>query len=239
VVVITEARWIHIVAGVVALAVFWIPLVARKGGWLHRRAGLVYAWSMLLVVVAAVAASGWRYLYDLHPAARPRAIFLSFIALLTFASGWNGLRALRTKKRMAPSWNPIDVVPSYALALGGVALMAWGLNGGFNALAIAFGALGAALGVQQIAVWSQSPSDPRHWWYQHMRGMIGACIGTVTAFLVVNARLTGLGTFNFAVWTLPGLLGGIGIALWTRHYRRKFGQPRKPSLDDAEPAAAP
>jgi hypothetical protein len=235
----TEWRWVHIAAGSVALAVFWIPLVAPKGGWLHRRAGLVYAWSMLIAVLAALGVSGWRLLYDLHPAARQRAIFLSFIALLTFAAGWNGLRALRTKKRTAPSWNPIDVGPSYALALGGLALIAWGLSGGFGALAIAFGALGAALGVQQIATWSQSPSDPRHWWYQHMRGMIIACIGTVTAFLVVNARVLGLGTFNFAVWTLPGVVGGVGIALWTRHYRRKFGTPRKPSLDDAEPAATP
>jgi hypothetical protein len=236
---ITEWRWMHIAAGVVALAVFWIPLVARKGGWLHRRAGLVYAWSMLIVVLAALVASGWRLLYDLNPTARPRAIFLSFIALLTFAAGWNGLRALRTKRRAGPSWNPIDVGPSYALALGGLALIAWGLSGGFGPLAIAFGALGTTLGVQQIGVWSRSPIDPRHWWYQHMRGMIIACIGTVTAFLVVNARSLGLGTFNFAVWTLPGVLGGVGIALWTRYYRRKFGTPRKPSLDHAEPAAAP
>ena len=96
-------RMAHIAAGSVALATFWIPLVTFKGGRIHRGAGLVYAWSMLVVVVAAVGAAGWRLLYDMDAAARSRSVFLSFIALLTFAAGWNGLRALRTKRRAGPA----------------------------------------------------------------------------------------------------------------------------------------
>jgi hypothetical protein len=42
-------RMAHIVAGTVALATFWIPLVTFKGGRPHRTASLVYAWSMLVL----------------------------------------------------------------------------------------------------------------------------------------------------------------------------------------------
>ena len=30
---------VHIAAGVVALLVFWVPLVTKKGGTVHRRVG--------------------------------------------------------------------------------------------------------------------------------------------------------------------------------------------------------
>jgi len=33
---------VHIAAGAVALSVFWVPLVTKKGGRTHRRAGWVY-----------------------------------------------------------------------------------------------------------------------------------------------------------------------------------------------------
>ena len=35
------ARGIHIAAGVTALATFWLPMVTKKGGRLHRRVGWV------------------------------------------------------------------------------------------------------------------------------------------------------------------------------------------------------
>src|SRR5271156_5531199 len=36
------ALWIHVLAGTVALSVFWLPLVTKKGGLAHRRVGWVY-----------------------------------------------------------------------------------------------------------------------------------------------------------------------------------------------------
>jgi len=218
-------RMAHIAAGAVALATFWIPLVTFKGGRIHCGAGLVYAWSMLVVVVAAIGAAAWRLLYGMDTAARSRSVFLSFIALLTFAAGWNGLRALRTKRRAGPSADPLDLLPSAALAFGGAAMALWGLASGFRLLPMIFGTLGAVLGGQQLAEWRSTPTDPHHWVYQHLRGMIIACIGTVTAFLVVNARQVGLATFGVTVWVLPGIAGGIGIGVLRGYYGRRFARP--------------
>jgi hypothetical protein len=220
-------RLIHIAAGVVALAIFWIPLVARKGGRLHRRAGLVYAWAMLVVVVAAFGTVGWRLEYEDLPSVRVRSVFLAYVGLLAFASGWFGLRALRTKKRTGPSWNPIDIGPSVALALGGLALIGWWLRTDVSVLVIVFGVLGLWLGVQHLRTWLTAPNDAHHWWYQHMSGMIAACIGTVTAFLVVNSSRLVPDSFNLVLWIAPGVVGGVGISVWTAYYRKKFARPER------------
>jgi hypothetical protein len=88
-----------------------------------------------------------------------------------------------------------------------------------------FGALGVVLGGQQLAEWRSTPPDPHHWVYQHLRGMIIACIGTVTAFLVVNAPRLGLAMFGVTVWVLPGIAGGIGIGVLRGYYHRRFARP--------------
>src|SRR5260370_11604108 len=51
-------RWVHITAGSIALILFWIPAIARKGGRTHIRAGWVYVVCMSVVVVTAFVMSG-------------------------------------------------------------------------------------------------------------------------------------------------------------------------------------
>ena len=61
-----------------------------------------------------------------------------------------------------------------------------------------------------------------HWWFEHMRSMLGACIAATTAFLVVNANRLGFETFSLVVWLAPTIIGIPTIAIWTRYYRHKF-----------------
>lgn len=44
---------LHIVAGFVALAVFAVPIVTRKGGKVHVYIGWIYVWAMGTVAVSA------------------------------------------------------------------------------------------------------------------------------------------------------------------------------------------
>jgi uncharacterized membrane protein len=46
--------WIHIVAGLLALASGATALFATKGGWLHRRSGMVFVVAMLVMTSSAV-----------------------------------------------------------------------------------------------------------------------------------------------------------------------------------------
>ena len=47
----------HIVAGTIALILFWIPALARKGGNWHVRIGRIYVIAMYAVAVTAFVAS--------------------------------------------------------------------------------------------------------------------------------------------------------------------------------------
>jgi uncharacterized membrane protein len=214
---------LHIAAGAVALAVFWIPLVAAKGGRAHRLAGKIYACAMATSVLGALGVVALRLFVEQNPRRLHFSVFLAFVAVLTFANGWYGVRVLRTKDRRAPHDDPVDLGVAALLFVTGAATCVWGVAIGF-VLAGIFGALGAWLGFGQLRTWRSVPEQPRAWWFQHMGGMCAACIGTVTAFVVVNTRWLGIASLGILPWVTPGVIGILGIVLGKRYYRRKFAR---------------
>ena len=70
--------------------------------------------------------------------------------------------------------------------------------------------------------------SPRAWWYEHMGAMLGAGIAFHTAFAVFGVtRLFDVGFsgwLSVIPWVAPALIGVPATAIWTRHYRRKFGE---------------
>lgn len=216
------ALWIHVLAGAVALSVFWIPLVTAKGGKTHRRAGWLYVGAASVIALTAFVNCA-RMLTDERPRNDRAALFLAYIGVLAAASAQLGIRALHTKRRTSSSQSAVDLSLPSLLVAGGVALAALGLSVG-RPLFIVFAALGCAQGVAQLRFWLRAPATSREWFFAHMTGMGTSCITTVTAFAVVNAHRFGLGTFDLTVWVAPGILGGTGLMLWKRAYERRFMQ---------------
>jgi hypothetical protein len=213
--------WVHASAGAVALAAMWVPIFSKKGGSAHRKAGLVYVYAMAVATVTALVASSWRIV------ARPEnvdsSLFLMLVAVLAGAATLYGKRVLQQKKRKQAHDAKLDLAVSLLLTANGVAGVAyWALRGGV--LFGVFGALCIALGAGQLRTLRTAPTTRWFWWYEHLGAMLTACIGTVTAFLVVNypnapgswrALVPGV-----VVWIAPGVIGGVAITLWTRHYKR-------------------
>ena len=54
-------RWVHIPAGLIGLAVFWLPRVVKKSGRVHRRADWVFVYSTAIASVVAVAEALLKY----------------------------------------------------------------------------------------------------------------------------------------------------------------------------------
>ncbi len=219
-VVFKIALWIHVVAGTVALSVFWLPLVTKKGGLAHRRVGWVYVVAAGTIALTAFIRCA-KLLTDANPANDRAGIFLAYIGVLAWANAQLGVRALRSKGRTTASRDPIDLLPPVLLVAGGVALAAYALREGVVLFGI-FAALGMTLGTTQLRFWLRAPATRTAWFLAHMSGMGGSCITTVTAFLVVNAHNFGLGTFNIVVWVAPGMMGGVGLSVWRRYYERRF-----------------
>jgi hypothetical protein len=218
---LTSILALHIAAGSVALAAMWVPMVARKGAPLHRRAGWLFVAAMAAVSATALVLAGARFLVDARAEARQAGLFLLFVSVLTAASVSTGVRVLRAKRRTGLHLDWWDVGLSALLAASSAGLAVYGLAAG-RTLFVVFAGIGLANGVGQLLYWLRPPASPMHWWFQHMSSMLGGCIAAATAFLVVNAERWGLGTFSLLVWIAPSVVGTPAIALWSAYYRRKF-----------------
>jgi hypothetical protein len=210
---------LHIAAGSVALASMFIPMVARKGGTVHRRAGWVFVVAMATVSVTALLLSGARVLFDPRPEAREFGLFLFFVAILTGSAVSAGVRVLRFKQRTTPHVHWWDTGLPALLTLASVGMAVYGLRRG-DILLMTFSVNGLATGVGGVLYWLRPPASRMHWWFQHMGSMLGGCIAAVTAFAVVSGDNLGVG--GLAAWCGPSVVGTLVIAVWTTYYKRKF-----------------
>ena len=105
----------HIGAGALALILFWVPAIARKGSAVHVRSGQVYVVAMYVVSITAFAAStmvladplGIRRpgeVLDAETATRfaniyrMNSLFLLMLSVLVMSSLRHGVLALRARR---------------------------------------------------------------------------------------------------------------------------------------------
>jgi uncharacterized membrane protein len=222
-------RWAHIVSGFLALLVFWIPIVTKKGGRTHLRIGWVYVWAMASVSVSAFYMAIYRLTWDAGPDADaiPFSWFLIFIAILSSSTAWYGVRVLRFKKRKESHGHPIDLLFPSSLFLSGLGICIYGWVISFPLLQY-FPLLGLFLGGSQLVYWLTTPKNRSHWAVEHIVGMLSCCIATVTAFTVFGApRLLQIEAVSLLVWFLPTIVLVPLIIGFSNMYRRKLDGPSK------------
>jgi uncharacterized membrane protein len=214
---ITPLLYLHIAAGSIVLASMFIPVITRKGGPLHRRAGWVFVVSMVTVSISAVLLSVVRLLFE--PANTTSALFLGYLGILTGSQTSVGVRVVRTKSRAAASRNWWDLSLAAALLGGGIGLFVYGLRVE-QPLLRAFSIVGMVTGAANLWFWRRTPGRMQ-WWFEHMNAMLGGCIGGTTAFLVQMANRIG-GEASLLMWLAPTIVGVPAIAIWNVYYHRKF-----------------
>jgi len=225
---------IHIIAGAAALLVFWIPLVTRKGGRTHRRAGWAYVTAAAIVAVTGIASAGRLVFYHPRPHAWRGGIFLVYVGLFAAESALLGVRALRPQTRANSLQNAVDLVPSFLLVAGGVALIAFGVSQA-QLLFVLFAALGVGQGGMHLRSWLTHRRNRERRLLAHLSAMGTSCITTLTAFIVVNAPRLGMRRFDARLWAVPIVILGVGLTIVRRHYAKRFAQGGVPpeSLDHA------
>lgn len=222
-------RWLlllHIICGAVALAVFLIPLLTKKGGKLHIKIGWLYTFAMVLVGLTSLIITPWRMFLDVarNSATTGFSAFLFFVAAFTLCSIWNGLRVMKFKSRMTSDTGLLQIGPSILLIVLGIAIQILGYSTQ-NMLLMIFPFLSHLSSADQLRYWLSAPKEKMHWWFFHMNGMFAACIATVTAFLVtaVPRILPGSSTAHSPLlWVAPGLILGLVSRRWTKSYRSQF-----------------
>jgi len=217
----TALLTLHMAAAVVACVSMLVPVLARKGGIAHRRAGWAYVWAMTTVAVTALLLCARLVTHD-DPGLRMKGYFLTYIAVLVLCGVFAGVRVLRAKNRTKAHRNPWDLGAAASLVIAGVATAAYGLRVE-QALFVALSLIGLFNGTSQLLYWLRPPSHAMHWWFEHMEIMLGSCVGTLIALFVFAAPYLGASPTMLAVWMAPILLSLPGIFFWKRHYRRLFG----------------
>jgi hypothetical protein len=218
---------LHIAAGSVSILAMVVPLIAHKGGSVHRRSGWVYVVGTALVCVTALVMSAARFVTDGTQEGQEFSLLLAYVAVLTGAGMWAGIRVLRSKDRVTRG-SGADVAMAALLASSGLGTAIYGWLTG-HPLILAFSVIGLLNGSGQLQYWLRPPTVPMHWWFAHMGNMLGACIATITAFILFVGRHTGSSGDSLILWLAPTAIGLPAIAVWMEYYRRKFfGSRRRP-----------
>ena len=233
-----SARFIHVAFGVVGLAAFWVPIFARKGAVNHVRFGKVFVWSAYVVLAAAAAALLMRTLdlarRGIGPADEPGLfgfmIFLAYLTLVTFVTVRHGMCVLRHKRDPAGVRTPLNIVLAYAAIAASVLVIAYAflMSPPNVIILLALSPIGFGVGFGNLRYMNSAPPSPRAWMYEHLGAMLGGGIAFHTAFAVFGStRLFDIGLTGWIAvipWILPAAVGIPATVLWTRHYRRKFGE---------------
>jgi uncharacterized membrane protein len=216
---------LHLVAGSVALLLFWCAAAMRKGTPLHRRIGQIYLIAMVGVIV-----SGASLAHALLERGSPvAAMFLCFLLLLVSSACWSAWRAIRDRADRRAYFGPMYWFFTAAVALSGMAMIALGLQIGAT-LFVVFGSVGVLAGAGSLHAWRRSPSDPKWWLKEHYGAMIGNGVATHIAFIGIGLRnaLPGIDPQLLQSIAWFGPLVAAGIAAWwlNRRYGRSSSAPR-------------
>ncbi len=243
----------HIVFGSIALSLFWIPALARKGSKLHVFVGRYYAWAMYAVVVSAFVASvlvladplGIRHpdrvfaperAAELADRYRMFAWFLLMLSVLVFASVRHGLEALREKREPGRLKHPFHRFTILLLASLGIFVGFYGLaNSQWLLLIFGLVSINGAFSLFRDSVIEKPTRNDLV--KAHLNGLIGSGIGAHTAFFAFGgSRFLGEvlpGQWQLIPWVLPTVVGIIAI----RRLERQWSAKRR-ATSGGQPAEA-
>ena len=231
-------RVVHVVFGFIALAAYWVPIFAMKGAVNHVRFGKIFVWSAYIVLAGAGITLATRFAMLISTGAKPAdqpilfafLVFLSYLTFVTYVTVRQGMAVLRNKRDPAALRTPLNRTLAYAAILASVSLIAYAviLTPPNMILLLALSPIGIGIGTGNLGYMNRPPRSPRAWMYEHLGAMLGAGIAFHTAFAVFGSnQLFDLGLTGWVAiipWVLPAAIGIPATYIWTRHYRRKFGE---------------
>ncbi|OUJ71385.1 DUF2306 domain-containing protein [Hymenobacter crusticola] len=204
---------LHIAAGSLALLAGLVPMLGRKGGPLHVRAGRLYTYSMLVVAATAV------LLCLLQPLTLSR-LFLTGVAVLSFYLSFTGWRAARRRSTVPAK---TDLGLSAVATLVGLGMVGTGIALHVVLFAFFGGLICLFAGQDTWVAVRGAAAAPMPWLLRHLTRMGGSYISATTAFIVVNLGrwlpATAPSWTSLVGWMAPTFVGSVLIGLAVRRYK--------------------
>lgn len=203
--------FIHILSGAIALLVAPVAMVVKKGGSAHRIWGKVFFWGMTAVFVTAVILSTFRW--------NPFLLLLAVFSYYSVVSGYRWIYLKKLNEGQEPAmidWMSLVITTVFNIAFVIYGIY-FGIRGGgtFAYLAVGFGVAGLSSCFGNIKRFTK-PHDRNTWLYQHIGGMLGGYIATLTAFSAQVLQFMP----TWLQWTWPSIIGVPIIYYWLNRLRR-------------------
>lgn len=194
--IFTIALILHITAGTLALLAGPFAMYYQDAGKIHRNAGKIFFWSMMMVSLSGFILSSIK-----------SNLFLLMISVFAFYLTFTGNRVLHMKKLHRGTKPAVyDWAILIICSLFGIGLMAFGINGmrtnSFGIVAVVFGFILFMRTRSDYKRFTRDNGDRKTWLYVHIGNMIGAYIAAFTAFLVQNVHTEPA----FIAWLAPTLV---------------------------------
>lgn len=238
----TTLLYLHIVLGAIALVLYWMPIITRKGSKLHINAGKVFYYLMLVVSGSGIVLS-LLGLYDpvgIYSAGKhmtteqiermliwriPVSQFLLLLSLLTWVTVRHAMGVLRAKsdRRILRRWfyqGPVLLLFPTALYVA-----YQGITVGMPLLII-FAVVSLTTASTISFYVYKSEIQPRAWIIEHFSSMVGSGIAVYTAFFAAGGRrmLAEIlpGQWQLVSWLAAPVIGITAMILLTGYYKRKY-----------------
>lgn len=236
----------HISIGFVSLILFWIPVFAKKGGALHSRTGHWFAKAMYAVGFSALALSlmsminplGFKFsgqefneaeLAQVLTQSYDAGLFLLAISILVLVGVRQGLQAIRAKGNHALMRRPDSLIINIVLLAVGLWLAFIATGGSpMSVLFYIFASLCIFTSIINLKFCLKKSVTRADQIIAHLTSIIGAGIGSHTAFFVFGASrvfaelLSGYAAI--VPWVLPAVVGN--VIIWRQAKRFRVRKPK-------------
>lgn len=196
----TAIIYLHAMSGITALTAGTVAMISSKGNRLHRIAGRIFYFAMMLVCVTGIAVSFIKSTW-----------FLLMLGIFSGFQAYCGYRAIQNKSLRYSNLDKIVLVINW---INTIILMAT-----MKLVLIVFGIISLLLSVGQTQLWisaaKQKTMPPKLWLRQHIGMMTGAYIAAFTAFLVVNITFV---QPAWVLWLAPTAIFVPLLIYWTRKW---------------------
>ncbi|MAN26432.1 MULTISPECIES: DUF2306 domain-containing protein [Mesonia] len=199
--------YFHAAFGGIALLAGLLAIIAKKGKTLHRKAGLVFFYSMMLSGITALVIA----VLPNH-----ESPFLFAVGIFSLYFVFTGNRALKFKRKdpvlTLDKWIAVIMIATGSLMI----LLPVLLTKNIDVVLFVFAIVGITFSIKDLRLYKNPKRLRKMWLKLHLGKMLGGYISATTAFVVVNKFFP-----SIYGWFIPGIIGSFMIAYWQRKINKK------------------